>query len=85
MGIELKAVHVKTFNDGELDIRVKSSVRGKDVFLIQVRICKQSTCPPVNENLVELLLTISALRRSSAKSINVLIPYYGYARQDSNF
>jgi ribose-phosphate pyrophosphokinase len=55
---------------------VKDNVRSKDVFIIQ------STSPPVNENLMELLLMVSTMRRASAKKINVVIPYYGYARQD---
>lgn len=76
LNIEKNDLLVSRFNDGELNIHLNTSVRGKDVYLIQ------STCPPVNENLMELLLSISALRRSSAKSINVVIPYYGYARQD---
>jgi ribose-phosphate pyrophosphokinase len=62
-------------------VRINSSCRGKDVFLILVlKFNFKSTCPPVNDNIIELLLTISALRRSSAKTINVLIPYFGYAR-----
>ncbi len=64
------------FADGEVSIEVKDSVRGKEIFLIQ------PTCRPVNENLMELLLMVTTLRRSSSSKINVVIPYYGYARQD---
>lgn len=74
--IELGNIKVGRFNDGEVSIEVRDNVRSKDVFIIQ------STCTPVNENLVELLLLVSTMRRASAKRINVVIPYYGYARQD---
>ena len=61
------------FSDGEANIQIQESVRGKDVFVVQ------STCKPVNDNMMELLLTISALRKSSANRITAIIPYYGYA------
>jgi ribose-phosphate pyrophosphokinase len=64
------------FADGEIGIQISESVRGKDVFIIQ------PTCPPVNDNLMELLIMTDALKRSSAKSIIAIIPYFGYARQD---
>lgn len=59
-----------------INVQVLENVRGRNAFIIQ------STCPPVNENLVELFLFISALRRASVKTITVIIPYYGYSRQD---
>lgn len=64
------------FPDGEISARIDEDVRGRDVFLVQ------STCPPVNENLMELLIMIDCFRRASAARITVVIPYYGYARQD---
>ncbi len=67
---------VKRFSDGEVQIEIDDNVRAKDVFVIQ------STCSPVNDNLVELLLMIDAFKRSSAKRITAVIPYFGYARQD---
>jgi ribose-phosphate pyrophosphokinase len=67
---------VKTFSDGEILIEIDENVRLKDVFIIQ------STCAPVNDNLVELLLMIDACQRSSARRITAVMPYYGYARQD---
>jgi ribose-phosphate pyrophosphokinase len=67
---------VKTFSDGEIQIEIDENVRSKDVFVIQ------STCAPVNDNLVELLLMIDALKRSSARRITAVMPYFGYARQD---
>lgn len=67
---------VKTFSDGEIQIEIDENVRSKDIFLIQ------STCEPVNSNLVELLLMLDAFKRSSASRITAVIPYYGYARQD---
>ena len=67
---------VKTFSDGEIQIEIDENVRSKDVFVIQ------STCNPVNNNLVELLLMLDAFKRSSADRITAVIPYYGYARQD---
>jgi len=67
---------VDCFSDGEIQIEINENVRTKDVFVIQ------STCHPVNDNLVELLLMIDALKRASARRITAVIPYYGYARQD---
>lgn len=76
LGLELGQIKIKPFADGELYVQIQESVRGCEVFLIQ------PTCPPVNENLMELLIILDALKRASAKTINVIIPYYGYARQD---
>jgi len=76
LGTRLGNVEVRRFSDGELRIKVNENVRGANCFLIQ------STCSPVNENLMELLLVIDALKRASAREINVIIPYFGYARQD---
>ncbi len=67
---------LSTFSDGEIQIEIKDNVRMKDVFIIQ------STCDPVNKNLMELLLMIDALKRASASCVTAVIPYYGYARQD---
>ncbi len=76
LGIELGKSHVQNFSDGETNITIDESVRGCDVFIVQ------STCAPVNDNLMELLIMIDAMRRASAKRITAVIPYYGYARQD---
>ena len=67
---------ITRFSDGEVFVEIKENVRGADVFIIQ------PTCPPVNENLVELLIMVDAARRASARRITAVIPYYGYARQD---
>jgi ribose-phosphate pyrophosphokinase len=72
----LGAAEIKTFSDGEIQIEIDENVRSKDVFVIQ------STCHPVNDNLMELLLMIDAFKRSSASRITAVIPYFGYARQD---
>jgi len=76
LGTTLANATVSRFSDGEINIQIKDNVRGKDVYIIQ------PTCPPVNENLMELLLLISTARRSSAKKVTAVMPYYGYARQD---
>lgn len=76
LGIELGKSHVQNFSDGETNITIDESVRGCDVFIVQ------STCAPVNDNLMELLIMIDAMRRASARRITAVIPYYGYARQD---
>jgi len=76
LGIPMGGAKVKTFSDGEIQIEIEENVRLRDVFVIQ------STCSPVNDTLVELLLMIDAFRRASARRITVVIPYYGYARQD---
>ena len=75
LGIELGKSHVQNFSDGETNITIDESVRGCDVFIVQ------STCAPVNDNLMELLIMIDAMRRASARRITAVIPYYGYARQ----
>ncbi|MBN2767948.1 MAG: ribose-phosphate pyrophosphokinase [Campylobacterales bacterium] len=67
---------INRFSDGEINVQISQSVRGKDVFIIQ------PTCAPANDNLMELLIMTDALKRSSAKSITAITPYYGYARQD---
>lgn len=76
LGIALGEMEVGHFSDGETTVQLKETVRGRDVFLIQ------STCTPVNENLMELLVMIDAVRRASAGRITAVIPYFGYARQD---
>ncbi|MDP4133941.1 MAG: ribose-phosphate pyrophosphokinase [Bacillota bacterium] len=76
LDLKLSDSHVGRFSDGEINININDTVRGSDVFVIQ------STCEPVNENLMELLIMIDALKRSSAGHITAVIPYYGYARQD---
>lgn len=76
IGIELSCCNVKRFADGEVQINIDESVRGHHIFVIQ------STNKPVNENYMELFIMIDALKRASAKSINVIMPYYGYSRQD---
>src|SRR5690554_6467082 len=78
IGVELGKCTVNRFSDGEIQINIEESIRGCDVFVIQ------STSLPVNEHLMELLIIIDALKRASARSINVVMPYYGYARQDRN-
>lgn len=76
LGCELGKSSVTRFSDGEIQINIEESVRGSDVYLVQ------STSQPGNEHIMELLIMIDALKRASAKTINVVIPYYGYARQD---
>lgn len=76
MGLELGKIKIKRFADGEIYVQLQESVRGCDVFLVQ------PTCPPANENLMELLIMIDACRRASAKNITAVIPYFGYARAD---
>jgi ribose-phosphate pyrophosphokinase len=76
LSLPIGGADVKTFSDGEIQIEIHENVRLKDVFVIQ------STCSPVNDNLVELLLMIDAFSRSSARKITAVIPYFGYARQD---
>lgn len=76
LGKPLAKADVNRFSDGEVQVEIKENVRGRDTYVVQ------STCPPVNENLMELLVMIDALKRASAKEINVILPYYGYARQD---
>jgi ribose-phosphate pyrophosphokinase len=72
----LAEAHVGRFSEGEIRVKIEEDVRGQDVFAIQ------STCPPTNDNLMELLILLDALRRSSARRITAVVPYYGYARQD---
>ncbi len=76
LGCELGKSSVSRFSDGEIHINIEESVRGSEVYLVQ------STSQPANEHVMELLIMIDALKRASAKDINVVIPYYGYARQD---
>ncbi len=76
LGVALGQVKLKRFSDGEVNFQILENVRGTDVFIVQ------PTSPPVNENLMELLIMIDAFKRSSAQRITAVIPYYGYARQD---
>ena len=76
VGVPLSKSSVERFSDGEIQINIDETVRGKDVYLVQ------STSKPVNDNLMELLIMIDAVRRASARTINIVMPYYGYARQD---
>ncbi|WP_217588354.1 ribose-phosphate diphosphokinase [Lentibacillus saliphilus] len=76
IGTTLGKCTVSTFSDGEIQINIEESVRGNDVYVVQ------STCPPVSQHIMELLIMIDALKRASARSINIVMPYYGYARQD---
>ena len=74
--LKLGSSKVERFSDGEISVKIQENVRGMDVFLIQ------PTCPPTHENLMELVIMVDALKRSSASRITAVIPYYGYARQD---
>src|SRR5208337_3804904 len=76
MGIPLGTAIVGSFSDGEIQVEFRENVRGMDVFVVQ------STCQPVNDNIVELLVMIDALKRASASRVTAVMPYYGYARQD---
>lgn len=76
LSISLTDVLVSRFSEGEIRVEIKENIRGKDVFIIQ------PTCPPTNDNLMELLILIDAARRASAERITAVMPYYGYARQD---
>ncbi len=76
LGLELGAVKLKQFSDGEINLQILENVRGADVFVVQ------PTCTPVERNLMELLLFMDALKRASAERITAVLPYYGYARQD---
>ena len=76
LGITLGKASVKTFSDGEISVEIEENVRGQDVYIIQ------SLCDPVNNNLMELLIMADALKRSSVERISVVLPYFGYSRQD---
>ncbi len=76
LSVPMGAAEVKRFSDGEINVDIGENVRGADVFILQ------PTCPPVNDHLVELLILMDALKRSSANRVTAVIPYYGYARQD---
>ena len=76
LSVPLAKASVKTFSDGEIMVEINENVRGRDVFVVQ------PTCQPANENLIELLVMIDALKRASAARITAVIPYFGYARQD---
>ncbi len=76
LGDTLGKITLSNFPDGEISVRIEEDVRGRDIYLVQ------STCPPVNENLMELLVMLDCFKRASAARITAVIPYYGYARQD---
>src|SRR3972149_10626272 len=76
LGLDLGKLDINNFPDGEVSAKIEEDVRGRDVFVVQ------PTCPPVNENLVELLILLDSFKRASADRITAVIPYYGYARQD---
>ena len=76
IGVKLADAQIRKFADGEIFVKINENIRGEDVFIIQ------STSPPVNDNLIELLIAIDAAKRASAKRITAVMPYFGYARQD---
>lgn len=76
LGVELGKIDLRRFSDGEIFVEIKENVRGANVYFVQ------STCAPVNDNLIELLIIVDALKRASVGSITAVVPYYGYARQD---
>ena len=76
LGVRLGRAQVQRFSDGEISVEVLDNIRGRDVFIVQ------STCPPVNDNLMELILLADACRRASAHRITAVVPYFGYSRQD---
>ena len=76
LGVELGKANVGRFSDGEVTVEIQQNVRARDVFVVQ------STCAPTNENVMELLIMVDALKRASARRITAVIPYFGYARQD---
>jgi ribose-phosphate pyrophosphokinase len=76
LGVSPGKISAKTFSDGETQIEIHENIRNMDVFVLQ------STCTPVNDNLMQLLIIMDAMRRASAKRITAVIPYYGYGRQD---
>ena len=75
-GVELGHCRISSFADGEIQVEIHESVRGDDIFVLQ------STCPPTDQNYMQLFIMMDALKRASARSITAVIPYYGYARQD---
>jgi len=76
LGTRLGKIGVETFSDGEICVEIMENVRGRDVFIIQ------PTCQPCNDNLMELMVMIDAMRRASARRVTAVVPYYGYSRQD---
>lgn len=76
LDIALSSATINRFSDGEINVKISESVRGREIYIIQ------PTCKPTNDNLMELLIMVDAFKRSSASSINAVIPYFGYARQD---
>lgn len=76
LGVELGKVQMNRFSDGEIHVNIEESIRGDDIYIIQ------STSQPANDHIMEILIMVDALRRASAGTINVVMPYYGYARQD---
>jgi ribose-phosphate pyrophosphokinase len=76
LGVAPGKITTKTFSDGETQVEIGENVRGRDAFILQ------STCTPVNDNLMQLLIIMDALKRASAKRITAVVPYYGYGRQD---
>ena len=76
LGIPLGKAVVSRFSDGEIVVEINENVRGKDVYVLQ------STCAPTNDHLMEIMLMVDALKRSSAGRITAVLPYYGYSRQD---
>jgi ribose-phosphate pyrophosphokinase len=76
LGVPLGAAMVETFPDGETFVQIQENIRGRDVYIVQ------PTCPPANQNIMELLIMVDAVRRASAKRITAVLPFFGYARQD---